>query len=98
MLSDRWLEDGSFLRIKTISLGYNVSNLLRSKKAIQNMRVYFTVQNPYTFTKYRGYDPEIAEGVDWGKGSLDIGVDNGNYPQPRTYIVGFNISFKFWRK
>jgi TonB-linked SusC/RagA family outer membrane protein len=93
LLSDRWLEDGSFLRIKTISLGYNLSNMIGNKKAIQNLRVYFTVQNPYTFTNYRGYDPEIAEGVDWGKGGLDMGVDNGNYPQPRTFIVGFNVSF-----
>lgn len=91
--SDRWLEDGSFIRLKTISLGYNISKLLKRDSYIQNLRVYLTVQNALTYTKYRGFEPELSEGVDWGKGPLDIGVDNGNYPQPRTYIIGVNLSF-----
>jgi TonB-linked SusC/RagA family outer membrane protein len=91
--SDRWLEDGSFLRLKTISLGYTLPKTLVTKASVQNLRVYVTIQNALTFTKYSGFDPEVSQSVGWGSGGLDMGIDNGNYPQPRTLLFGFNLSF-----
>jgi TonB-linked SusC/RagA family outer membrane protein len=83
-VSDRYVEDGSFVKIKTIQLGYTVPQLLTGK-VFKSIRVYAQVRNAFTFTKYSGYDPEIAGGV------LDTGVDRGAYPQPRTYTVGLDI-------
>jgi len=92
-LSDRWIEDGSYLRLKTMSLGYTLPKKLSSRFLIQNLRVYATVQNLLTLTKYKGFDPEISQSVGWATGGLDMGVDNGNYPQPRTVLFGLNLSF-----
>jgi len=91
--SDRWIEDGSYLRLKTMSLGYTLPKKLTSRFLIQNLRVYATVQNLLTLTKYKGFDPEISQSVGWATGGLDMGVDNGNYPQPRTVLFGLNLSF-----
>jgi TonB-linked SusC/RagA family outer membrane protein len=93
VLSDRWIEDGSYLRLKTITLGYTLPQNLVKKASIQNMRIYATVQNWFTITKYKGFDPEVSENVGWGSSGLDMGVDNANYPQPRTYLFGFSLSF-----
>lgn len=92
-LTDRWIEDGSYLRFKTITLGYTIPENLAGKISIQHLRIYATVQNVYTFTKYKGFDPEVSESVAWGSGGLDLGVDNGNYPLPRIVMLGFNLSF-----
>jgi len=92
-LTDRWIEDGSYLRFKTITLGYTIPENLVGKISIQHLRIYATVQNVYTFTKYKGFDPEVSESVAWGSGGLDLGVDNGNYPLPRIIMFGFNLSF-----
>jgi len=91
-MSDRWIEDGSYLRLKTISLGYTLPKDIVSKLKIQNLRVYSTVQNLLTFTKYKGFDPEVSEDTGWKKTGLDIGVDNGKYPQPTTILFGINVS------
>ena len=93
VLSDRWIEDGSYLRLKTISLGYTLPKKWAEKASMQNLRVYATIQNALTFTKYSGFDPEVSESVGWGTGGLDMGIDHGNYPQPRTVLFGFNLSF-----
>ncbi|MEI7502096.1 MAG: SusC/RagA family TonB-linked outer membrane protein, partial [Paludibacter sp.] len=92
VLTDRWIEDGSYLRFKTLSLGYTLPKKTATKLSLQNLRVYATVQNLFTFTKYKGFDPEISQSVGWGSDALDMGVDNGNYPQPRTIIFGINVS------
>ena len=93
VLSDRWLQDGSYLRLKTITLGYTLPQTWAKRISVQNLRVYVTAQNLYTLTKYKGFDPEVSESVGWGSGGLDMGVDNGNYPQPRILLFGINLSF-----
>ncbi len=89
--SDRYLEDGSYLRIKMLQLGYTVPPALSMKIGIKAARIYINAQNLYTFTKYTGLDPEI--GMKGGEDPLDIGVDRGFYPTPRLYSIGLNVTF-----
>ena len=90
LMSDRLIEDGSYLRIKTLQLGYDISQTLTKKLRLEKLRVYVNAQNLFTFTKYTGLDPEIGmRGYD----ALDIGVDRGDYPQARVYSVGMNVTF-----
>ncbi|MDR2466197.1 MAG: TonB-dependent receptor [Prevotellaceae bacterium] len=90
--SDRFIEDGSYLRIQNVSLGYNFPQQWTQKIGVASVKVYVNLQNLYTFTKYRGFDPEI--GVSYGyQGSMLTGVDNGRYPSPRIYTFGLNVSF-----
>jgi len=89
-MSDRYIEDGSYLRIKNVSLGYTFPVSLTSKVGIQVLKVYTNIQNVYTFTHYTGFDPEI------GQDTLDpyvFGLDNGRYPTPRIFSLGMNITF-----
>ena len=90
MMSDRYLEDGSYLRIKNVQLGYTFSNRLTKKMKLEKLRFYVNAQNLFTFTKYTGLDPEV--GINYGD-PLDIGVDRGRYPQARMYSVGVNLIF-----
>ncbi|MFD1628863.1 SusC/RagA family TonB-linked outer membrane protein [Pseudopedobacter beijingensis] len=90
VLSNRFIEDGSYLRIQNIALSYNFSSRLLNKINIQNLKVFANIQNLYTFTKYSGYDPEI--GISYSGGSQLNGVDNGRYPTPRMYTIGLNLS------
>lgn len=83
-VSDRYVEDGSFVKIKNIQLGYTLPASM-IKKVFKSLRVYVQVKNAYTFTDYTGFDPEIAGGI------LDTGIDRGAYPQARTYAVGLDI-------
>ena len=83
-VSDRYVEDGSFVKIKNLQLGYNFPKSLTGN-VFNNLRVYFQVKNAFTFTEYTGYDPEIPGGI------LDTGIDRGAYPQARTYAVGLDI-------
>jgi TonB-linked SusC/RagA family outer membrane protein len=83
-VSDRFVEDGSFVKIKNIQLGYTFPASV-TKKILSRLRIYAQVKNAYTFTKYSGFDPEIAGGI------LDTGIDRGAYPQARTYAVGIDI-------
>ncbi|MDI9337814.1 MAG: SusC/RagA family TonB-linked outer membrane protein [Alphaproteobacteria bacterium] len=80
-VSDRYVEDGSFIKIKNIQLGYNW-NFKNNKNAL---RVYLQVKNAFTFTKYSGFDPEISGGI------LESGVDRGSYPQARNFAIGVDI-------
>lgn len=89
--SDRFIEDGSYLRIQNITLGYTIPRKLTEKIGISNLRVYGTAQNIYTFTKYSGYDPEI--GTAYINGNYLTGIDNGRYPSPRIYTLGLNLTF-----
>ena len=88
-ISDRFVEDGSYLRLKTLQLGYNLPAQWLKKVNIQKFKVYVTGSNLLTFTKYSGFDPEI--GVIGG--SLELGIDRGFYPQARTVIGGVSVTF-----
>ncbi|GHV40113.1 SusC/RagA family TonB-linked outer membrane protein [Bacteroidia bacterium] len=91
VFSDRFVEDGSYLRIQNISFGYNLPRALISKAGIQNLKIYTNIQNLYTFTKYKGYDPEV--GSTYVDGNWLNGYDDGRYPSPRIYTVGINATF-----
>lgn len=89
-MSDRYIEDGSFLRIKNLNLGYYIPKSLIGRFGIQDLKVYTNIQNLVTFTKYTGFDPEV------GQDTLDpfvFGLDNGRYPSPRIYSFGLNVTF-----
>lgn len=85
--SDIYVEDGSFIKCKTISLGYTVPEKLLRKTPIQSFRVYASVNNVFIITKYKGMDPEIGS---WDP--INAGIDNGYYPQPRIFTIGFKMS------
>lgn len=85
-VSDRYVEDGSFVKIKNIQLGYTLPEK-QTKKLFSKLRVYAQVRNAFTFTKYTGFDPEISGGI------LDTGIDRGIYPQSRVYSLGLDINF-----
>ena len=88
--SDKFVEDGSYLRIQNISLGYNFPRRWIDKLGLQNVKVYTNLQNVYTFTKYTGYDPEIGS---TNQDALMTGIDNARYPSPRIYTLGLNLTF-----
>jgi TonB-linked SusC/RagA family outer membrane protein len=87
IFSDKYIEDGSFLKCKSIALGYSFSQNLISKIHLKSLHVYANVSNVFTITKYSGYDPEIGS---WNP--LAAGIDNGYYAQPRVITIGANIS------
>jgi len=89
-MSDRWIEDGSYLRIQNISLGYRLPQKWASKLGMVNCKVYFNAQNVYTFTGYSGLDPEIGS---YNQNAGLSNVDMGRYPSPRIYTFGANITF-----
>jgi len=88
--SDRYVEDGSFIKIKNIQLGYSFPEATASKLGLSSLRVYALAKNAFTFTDYTGYDPEISNG---GSPVLDSGVDRGTYPSPRIISLGLNLKF-----
>jgi hypothetical protein len=89
-MSDRYLEDGSYLRVKTITLSYDLpENTLKTLK-IKQLKFYLTAQNLFTLTKYSGFDPEVGT---FGMDNTRMGYDFGTYPSVRTYIIGVSLSF-----
>ncbi|MBS2099370.1 TonB-dependent receptor [Carboxylicivirga linearis] len=86
--SDIYVQDGDFLRISNITLGYDFSRII-DKGLFKQVRLYATAQNAFTFTKYDGMDPEVGYGLENGS----AGVDLGFYPRPKTYLMGVNIKF-----
>ena len=86
--SDRYIEDGSYLRIKNIQIGYSFPKSLTELWGMDDVRAYFQVKNALTLTDYSGFDPEISVG-----GVLNTGIDYGTYPQPRIWSLGLNIKF-----
>ena len=88
--SDRYIEDGSYVRLKNVSLGYNFPKKWIYKWGLESLRVYANFQNLLTITKYDGYDPEI--GVSTQSANV-MGLDNARYPSPTTYSFGLNVSF-----
>lgn len=94
--SDRYVEDGSYLRLKNVQLGYTFPKSLTQKYKIDKLRLYVSGQNLLTFTDYSGYDPEIGDlthDASSDASSLGVGVDLGNYPQPRLIYFGVNATF-----
>lgn len=91
-ISSRYIEDGSYIRIKNLTLGYTFPKKWVSKARIENIRLYCNIQNLYTFTKYSGYDPEVGASTQDSTG-LTYGIDNGRYPSPTMYSFGLNITF-----
>jgi TonB-linked SusC/RagA family outer membrane protein len=89
-MSDRYVEDASYARIQNITLGYRVPASLLSKVKVSNLRIYGSIQNLKTFTKYSGYDPEIGS---FNNSIKLMNVDAGHYPNPRTFTLGANLQF-----
>ena len=91
-ISDRYIEDGSYLRIKNIALGYTLPKTITRKIKMESIRVYTNIQNLVTFTKYTGYDPEVGVNPQDATG-YTFGFDLGRYPAPRIISFGLNVSF-----
>jgi len=91
-LSSRYVEDASYLRARNMELGYTLPQALLGKVQVKGARVFVSVDNVFTITKYTGYDPEISTSAFYNN-PLAYGVDYGNYPQARTYRLGFNVQF-----
>ncbi len=89
-VSDRYIEDGSYVRLKNITLGYTFPKKLAQKWGLENLRVYANFQNLLTITGYSGYDPEI--GASTASANV-MGLDNGRYPSPTVYSFGLNVTF-----
>jgi TonB-dependent starch-binding outer membrane protein SusC len=87
-VSDLYIEDGSFLRVKNVQFGYTLPENIQNRIRAKNLRFYVSVENLFTLTKYTGADPEIG-----AMSSFDIGIDRGIYPQARTYRIGTTITF-----
>ncbi|ASZ09765.1 TonB-dependent receptor [Chitinophaga sp. MD30] len=90
-MSSRFIEDGSYLRLKNIMLGYSLPASLLKRWGIQHLRIYVSGQNLLTFTKYTGYDPEVNSRS--GDGALFWGYDLGSYPGIKSYTAGLNVTF-----
>lgn len=88
--STRFVEDGSYMRVKAMTLAYNFTPKLIEKIRANKLSVYVTGQNLFTFTNYSGFDPEVNA---FGKSATELGIDYGTYPQSRTIIFGLNLEF-----
>ncbi|MBU3821951.1 TonB-dependent receptor [Flavobacteriaceae bacterium XHP0103] len=87
-ISTRYLEDGSFTRLKNLSIGYTLPNDIFGADYFKSCRIYVSGQNVFTITDYSGLDPEIASG-----NGFNSGIDRGAFPQPRTYLIGLQVTF-----
>lgn len=85
--SDRFIENGSFLRLKNLQLGYTLPQEISRKFFVERLRVYVSAQNLWTITKYKGYDPDILGGV------FSQGIDGGHFPNARQFSAGLQVSF-----
>ena len=86
-VSDFYIQDGSFVRLRNITLGYTLPKNITDAISLSKLRLYVSAENLYTLTKYQGYDPEIGGGV------FDNGIDRGIYPQARTIMTGISVTF-----
>lgn len=87
-MSSRWLQDGSYLRLQNLQIGYTIpSGMLNKIPGIAGLRIYVAAQNLLTLTKYEGFDPDIGN-----DGLFYRGQDNGSYPSPRTFMIGVKLS------
>ncbi len=87
LVSDLYIKDGSYLRLKNISIGYTLPRSLTQRVSIERLRFYVMAENLFTWTKYDGFDPEISSG------GTSLGIDRGIYPQARTWTIGLNLTF-----
>lgn len=88
--STRFVEDGSFIRLKSLTLSYAFDQKVLNTLRLSKLNIYGTVNNLFTLTKYRGYDPELS----WtGSNAAQLGIDYGTYPQSRSFIFGLNLTF-----
>jgi len=88
LFSDFYVEDGSFVRLQSVQLGYTLNESLVQKINFDSIRFYVSASNLFTLTKYRGYDPTTSSGAPIGGG-----IDQGFYPNPKTFLLGANINF-----
>jgi hypothetical protein len=88
--STRVIEDGSYLKLKTVSFGYNFSSKLINRIKMRSLRAYISAQNLLTFTKYEGFDPEVNK---FGNDALRPAFDYSVYPYARTITFGLNVTF-----
>ena len=86
--STRFLENGSFLRLKNLQIGYTLDKNLSKILNVDKLRIYASAQNLLTFTEYTGYDPEVGSTSEWDKG-----IDWGGYPISKTYLFGIQLTF-----
>jgi TonB-linked SusC/RagA family outer membrane protein len=107
LISTRFLENGSYLRFKTITLSYNFSSALIGRLGLGEASIYVSANNLFTITKYKGFDPEVnsngnpivvnpdgSASTDNDARNISLGLDNGAYPQSKIFLVGLNISLK----
>jgi len=87
LVSDRFIEDGSFIKLKSVTLGYNFNKPFRG---VSKLNLYVTGQNLYTWTNYSGFDPEVNA---FASTNGVLGIDYGTYPQVRTFIFGLKANF-----
>lgn len=88
VISDRYIEDGSYLRVQNVTFGYTLPAATAKRLYLNRLKVYGSVQNLWTFTDYSGYDPEVGN---YNQNALLMGIDNGRYPSPRTFTLGLNV-------
>jgi TonB-linked SusC/RagA family outer membrane protein len=88
-MSDRYLEDGSYIRLKSITLSYSMPSSLMNSLRIERMSIYVTAKNLLTITDYTGFDPEVGH---FGQDNTRIGYDYGAYPSVRSFIIGVNLN------
>jgi TonB-dependent starch-binding outer membrane protein SusC len=97
LVSDRFVEDGSYARLKNLTIGYTLPNKAALNKYFSKFRIYVSAQNLVTLTKYSGLDPEIGGGNqltgDPNSRNQEQGIDRGNYPQPKSVLMGLEITF-----
>lgn len=94
--SDYYINNGDYLRLKSITIGYTLKRKWIHKLGLEKFRIYMTAQNLFTITQYKGYDPDLGDTYASETnhyGVTEVGVDRGQFPQPRTFILGANINF-----
>ena len=90
IVSERYVEDASFLRLKLITLGYTLPKSTSKKLGAKSVKFYVSAENLITWTKYSGYDPEVSS---YEQNNLYPGIDFGSYPNSKTFISGLNVTF-----
>ena len=90
LYSDRYIEDGDYVRLKNLQLGYTLPKSVSDRLFASSIRVYVSSDNLITLTDYSGFDPEVGP---FQGNALHFGVDYGQYPQARTFMAGINVNF-----
>ncbi|MCG8388624.1 MAG: TonB-dependent receptor, partial [Cytophagales bacterium] len=88
--SSRWVEDGSFLKIRELTLAYNLPGTIMEKLKMEQAKVYLQGRNFFTHTDYSGYDPEVSRD---GGSTISPNIDYGTFPQVQSFLLGLNVSF-----